>query len=93
LIWLCVFLHRHTLILHPVIKKINSYGRKEIRERNPYVYDFDKLPASEWYVCHIRLPQVPHDIALVCSYHPSSVKYWYNDLEKLKGYMQQVLQK
>lgn len=59
--------------------------KKEIRERNPYVYDFDKLPASEWYICHIRLPQVPHDIALVCSYHPSSVKYWYSDLEKLKG--------
>lgn len=66
---------------------------EEIREHNPYVYDLEKLPDSEWYVCHIRLPQVPHGIALVCSYHPSSVKYWYNDLDKLKGYMQQVLQK
>lgn len=64
---------------------------EEIREHNPYVYDFDKLPASEWYVCHIRLPQVPHDIALVCSYHPSSVKYWYNDLEKLTKYIKAVL--
>jgi hypothetical protein len=26
--------------------------KKEIRERNPYVYDFEKLPDSEWYVCH-----------------------------------------
>lgn len=64
---------------------------EEIREHNPYVYDFEKLSDTEWYVCHLRLPQVPHDIALVCSYHPSSVKYWHNDLDNLKGYMQQVL--
>lgn len=64
---------------------------EEIRERNPYVTDIERLKETEWYVCHMQVPQVPHEIALVCSYHPSSVKYWYNDLDKLTKYMREVL--
>ena len=63
----------------------------EIRDRNPYVEDFDKLPETEWYVCHIKIPHVMHRIALVCSYHPSSAKYWHNNLKTLSKYMKQVL--
>ena len=64
---------------------------EEIREHNPYVIDLNKLPDTEWYVCHIRMPEVNHDITLVCSYHPSSVKYWYDELDTLTKYMRQVL--
>ena len=64
---------------------------EEIRENNPYVIDLEKLPETEYYVCHIRMPGVSHDITLVCCYHPSSMSYWYNNLDKLAAYMQQVL--
>ena len=64
---------------------------EEIREHNPYVIDKERLPETEWYVCHIRHPQVPHEIALVCCYHPSSVSYWYNDLDTLTKYIKEVL--
>ncbi|MBR1688556.1 MAG: hypothetical protein IJ710_08525 [Prevotella sp.] len=64
---------------------------EEIRERNPYVTDFEKLKETEWYVCHLQVPQVPSEIALVCCYHPSSVKYWYNDIDTLTKYMKEVL--
>mgnify|MGYP002857681724 CR=1 FL=1 len=63
----------------------------EVRERNPYVTDFERLKETEWYVCHMQVPQVPHEIALVCSYHPSSVSYWYNDLDTLTKYIKAVL--
>jgi len=64
---------------------------EEIRENNPYVIDFDKLPETEWYVCHIRIQGVDHDITMVCCYHPSSMSYWYNDLDTLSKYMNMVL--
>lgn len=64
---------------------------EEIRENNPYVIDFDRLPESEWYICHISIPGVSHDITQVCCYHPSSMSYWYNDLDKLSKYMDMVL--
>ena len=64
---------------------------EEIREHNPYVRDLDKLSESEWYVCHMKVPGINHEIALVCCYHPSSISYWYKDLDKLGKYMRQVL--
>ena len=64
---------------------------EKIRENNPYVIDLERLPESEWYICHIRVPGVSHDITLVCCYHPSSMSYWYNDLDKLSKYMDMVL--
>lgn len=64
---------------------------EEIRENNPYVYDLKQLPETEWYICHIRIPSIPHDITLVCSYHPSSIKYWYENVDTLKKYLEMVL--
>ena len=64
---------------------------EEIRENNPYVTDRVKLPETEWYVCHMKVPGVSHEIALVCCYHPSSMSYWYNDLDKLTKYFRGVL--
>lgn len=64
---------------------------EEIREHNPYLTDFERLKETEWYVCHMQVPHVPHEIALVCSYHPSSVSYWHNDLDTLTKYIKAVL--
>lgn len=64
---------------------------EEIREHNPYVTDLEKLSETEWYVCHMKVPGVSHEIALVCCYHPSSVLYWYNDLDKLSKYFKATL--
>lgn len=64
---------------------------EEIRDKNPYVTDLSRLPETEWYVFHIRLPQVSHDIAVVNCYHPASQSYWYNNLDTLAKYMRQVL--
>ena len=63
----------------------------EVRENNPYIVDFKKLPETEWYVCHIKMPGVNHEIALVSCFHPSSIKYWYNNLDILEKYMNEVL--
>lgn len=64
---------------------------EEIREHNPYVTDLEALPKTEWYVCHMRIPGIAHEIALICCYHPSSISYWYNNLDVLTKYLQQVL--
>ncbi len=64
----------------------------DIRRNNPYVIDNDLLEQNEYYICHMRsIPEVPHDITLVSGYHPSSIRYWYNDLEKLKKYFNLAL--
>lgn len=67
---------------------------QEIRDNeilNPYIYDRDKLKETEYYVCHMRIPEVGHEIALINCYHPSS-PIWYSDLEKLTKYTKQVLE-
>ena len=65
---------------------------EEIREKNSYITDINQLPKTDYYVCHMRnVPGVNHEITLVSSYHPSSVYYWYNDIEKLEDYVKQVL--
>lgn len=65
---------------------------EEIRDKNPYVTDLKQLPDTEWYVFHIRLSHVNHDIAVVNCYHPASMAHWYNNLDTLAKYMRQVLQ-
>ena len=65
---------------------------EEIREKNKYVIDKEDLSDTDYYVCHMRVPNVNHVITLISSYHPSSVKYWYGDMEKLHKYLKQVLE-
>lgn len=64
---------------------------EEIRDKNLFVTDLERLSETEWYVFHIRLPQVPHDIVVVNCYHPSSMSHWYNNLDTFAKYMRQVL--
>ena len=64
---------------------------EEIRENNQFVIDKERLPDTEWYVCHIKMPTINHEISLICSYHPAAPKYWYGDLDKLAKYMKEEL--
>lgn len=68
---------------------------EEVRDKDEhrkYITDWDKLPDTEYYVCHMNdIPGVPHEITLICTFHPSSVKYWYDDLEKLIKYFSDVI--
>lgn len=64
---------------------------EEIREKNPYVIDKDKLSETDWYVCHMNVPKVQHEITLVSCYHPASIKYWYGDLKLFEKHLRSVL--
>ena len=66
---------------------------EEIREKNKYVYDKDasQLEKTEYYVWHMKVPGVNHNITIVHSYHPSAPGYWYGNLDTLTKYMQMVL--
>lgn len=64
----------------------------DMRQHNDYVIDKDLLEQNEYYICHMRnIPEVSHDITLVSGYHPSAIKYWYKDLEKLIKYFNLAL--
>lgn len=54
--------------------------------------DLDKLSETEHYVCHMKIPGVDHIIAYVNCYHPSSMSYWYNNIDALTTYMHVVLE-
>lgn len=62
-----------------------------VRDSNYYVFDREKLKDSEWYICHMKVEEVKHDITLVCCFHPSSPD-WNQDFEKLTGYLRKVLE-
>lgn len=63
---------------------------KVVRDKNPYVVDKANLPNTEWYISHIRMPQIPKSITLLCCYHPSA-PIWNKDLGNLTKYMEQAL--
>jgi len=56
---------------------------EEIRSKNQFVsqMELDKLPESDYYVWHMKLPEVNHDITIINCYHPSSKK-WNENEEK-----------
>lgn len=65
---------------------------KAVREQNEFVMDSEDLSKTEYYVCHLKMPNVNHVITLVSSYHPSSYK-WYTDFGKLSNYFSSVIKK
>lgn len=52
--------------------------------------DLEKLPETEKYICHMKVPGIEHTITYVNCYHPSSRTYWYSCLESLSTYLRQV---
>lgn len=63
----------------------------DVRTNNKYVFDKEKLPDSEWYICHLKVPGIEHSITLFCCFHPSS-KDWYEDFDKCAEYLRQVIE-
>ncbi len=63
----------------------------DVRTNNKYVIDKEKLPDSEWYICHLKVPGIEHSITLFCCFHPSS-KDWYEDFDKCAEYLRQVIE-
>jgi len=64
---------------------------EDVRTNNQYVIDKDKLPDSEWYICHLaNIPGIKHVITLICCFHPSS-KDWNEDFERCADYLRQVI--
>ena len=63
----------------------------DVRTNNKYVFDKEKLPDSEWYICHLKVSGIEHSITLFCCFHPSS-KDWYEDFDKCAEYLRQVIE-
>ena len=61
-----------------------------LRDGNPYVFDKDALAESDWYISHMKLPGVDHDIACVNCYHPSS-SAWHKDIDGFLYYIKKAL--
>ena len=61
-----------------------------VKEDNKFVIDKEMLKANEDYLCHMRIPGVNHDIAIVNPNHPSSSS-WHSDKERFLYYLSRVL--
>ena len=61
-----------------------------LKERNPYLVDLGELQDTEYYVCHLNVPNVAHPVALINPYHPSS-SAWYSALEQFDEYFTELL--
>lgn len=61
-----------------------------LKERNPYLVSLKELQETDYYVCHLNQPGVPHPIALINPYHPSS-SAWYSALETFNSYFTSLL--
>lgn len=61
-----------------------------IKEENPYIVSKSELGVTEYYVCHLNIPGIGHEIAVVNPHHPSS-SAWYSDREKFNKYLLDIL--
>ena len=64
---------------------------RDNKDNNTYITDRERLPETDYYVCHMRIPEVSHEMTLICCYHPSAIRYWYGDLPVLLKHMTKVL--
>lgn len=63
-----------------------------LKEDNPYITDKEKLSSTEHYICHIKIPEIKHEIGLINCYHPcNKYGYWSNNIEKFKSYFKNLL--
>lgn len=63
-----------------------------LREKNEFLVRKTELDETEWYVCHIKIPDVAHEIALINPYHPSS-SAWFSKIETFDKYLSLELNK
>ena len=57
-----------------------------LKENNPHLVSIEELDQTEWYLCHIKIPGVDHQIAVVNPFHPSS-SAWHSSLCKFNQYL------
>lgn len=61
-----------------------------LKEKNEYLVDNNELINTDYYVCHLRVPGVTHDIALINPFHPSS-SMWGEKSAEFEKYLSQLL--
>lgn len=61
-----------------------------VKERNKYLVSLQELQETEYYICHLQLPNMNQQIALINPYHPSS-SAWYGAMEQFDKYFTQLL--
>lgn len=49
-----------------------------IKEDNPYIVSKSELEETDYYVCHLNIPGVGHEIAVLNPHHPSSSAWFSN---------------
>lgn len=64
----------------------------KLKEKNPYITDKNELNLTDFYLCHIKIPEIQHEICLINCNHPCD-KYgcWSRELTKFKSYLQNSL--
>lgn len=61
-----------------------------VKEQNKYLVSLQELQETEYYICHLNVPNVEHPIAIINPYHPSS-SAWYGAMEQFDKYFTQLL--
>ena len=65
---------------------------KPIRD-STYVINKREVIDTGGYLWHLEgIPEVNHRITVVNCYHPSSIRYWYQDIDIFMGYLRQALE-
>ena len=67
-----------------------SIVNSPVKENNPYLVSRSELEETDYYVCHLNVPGVDHEITVVNPYHPSS-SAWFAEREKFDKYLQNAL--
>lgn len=67
-----------------------SVVNSTVQENNPYLVSRSELEETDYYVCHLNVPGVDHEITVVNPYHPSS-SAWFAEREKFDKYLQNAL--
>ncbi len=57
-----------------------------LKENNPFLVSRTELDETDYYVCHLNIPGLDHDITVVNPYHPSS-STWFSEREKFDKYL------
>lgn len=69
---------------------LGSVINSRLKEQNEFLLSADMLSKTDYYVCQLSVPGIPHVITLINPYHPSS-SAWYSDLEKFDKYFNNIL--
>lgn len=62
----------------------------QLKEDNNCLVDSEELEETEGYVCHLKVPNVDHPIAIINPYHPS-YSAWFANLDKFHKYLKLLL--